>query len=64
MGVTKIGSGPYSIVPDPSKPGKTVDEYGQDRCELVEAPMYPALEDERSALICFIEKHFQRKGEK
>jgi hypothetical protein len=59
---TTISKGPYSIVPDPSKP--EVDEYGQDRCKVVESRLYPTVEDERTALICFIEKHFVRKEAK
>ena len=52
----------YSIVPDPSKPKEVeLGEYEKDRVRVVEASLYLALEDERSNMICFIEKHFQRK---
>lgn len=58
----ELDDAPYSIVPDPSKP-KDVElgEYEKDRVKVVESRLYPTLEDERSALICFIEKYYQRK---
>lgn len=58
----RLSVGPYSIVPDPSKPKEVeLGEYEQDRMKVVEASLYQVLEDERSNMICFIEKHFVRK---
>ena len=57
-----LNPGPYSIVPDPSKPKEVeLGEYEKDRVKVVEASLYLALEDERSNMICFIEKHFEKR---
>ncbi len=61
---SSIGCGPYSIVPDPSKPAQKLSEYDSDRLATISAFSLPRLSDERDHLIKFIEKHFQRKGEK
>lgn len=50
----------YGITPCPD-PTVKIDEYAQDRCRVLEAPVYPTLEDERVAMVLFFEKWFQRK---
>jgi len=57
-----IDAGPYSIVPDPSKPKEVEDEYFKDWSEV-----YSAYEDDGSE-ICpmrrlrrLIEKHFEKR---
>lgn len=63
---SELSDGPYSIVPDPSKPEVKVDEYEADRQRIISTvsnednlPEYQARK-----LIEFIERNFQRKEAK
>jgi hypothetical protein len=68
QGTETLDSGPYSIVPDPSKP--EVSEFEQDRKNLIkhlDTATWKYSErpgDMVDMTLDFIEKHFQRKGEK
>jgi hypothetical protein len=55
-----ICDGPYSIVPDPSKP--KVDEYEKDKEAFIRGLHIG--EQLRAANVAFLEKHFQRKEAK
>lgn len=57
----RLGVGPYSIVPDPSKPKEVEDEYIGDRMHLLDGNHYRSETGSLKALLVFIEKHFQRK---
>jgi hypothetical protein len=66
MTTSGFENGPYSIVPDPSKPEKKVDEYEADRQRIIaivsdedNLPEYQARK-----LIEFLERNFQRKEAK
>ena len=57
MGVTAIGVGPYSIVPDPSKPKEVEDEYNKKRAKLQKE--YPGTATRE--ILDFVDEIYARK---
>jgi hypothetical protein len=60
----ELDSGPYSIVPDPSKPEVKVNEYEADKLRIIDASFHNTTTDRVKVMIKFVEKHFQRKEAK
>lgn len=59
MDATNIGSGPYSIVPDPSKPKEVEDEYAKDKQSLIKGSFVG--EALRIAIVDFVERNFEKR---
>lgn len=63
MGVTTMGVGPYSIVPDPSKPKEVEDDkYEKDRIEVINGYINSSSDGLKARLMIeFVERNYQRK---
>ena len=58
-GTTTLGAGPYSIVPDPSKPKEVEDEYAKDKQSLIKGSFVG--EALRIAIVDFVERNFEKR---
>lgn len=61
LGTSWLDEGPYSIVPDPSKPKEVEDEYERDKKALIRNIEFASVRDEREAIVEFLEKWYPRK---